>query len=442
MMSVLGMIGATLGLYKVVPTDEMHVRIMNNKREIFMSGKYQDKEMPSSYWIMPGVTKISKIPKTNLRIDVPDIKLNDSEMAKFQCDVVCFVRIVDPILASERTGITSSQDRFEGKVMGLETLASDFRAIMESISRTVATKQTILEIYTHREKLDAAITNEVEKVFPQWGLELVDMEINDLKDISGSTIISDIEKKKASEISAEARIKIAEQNSRAQIVEAEKLKEAEMKTAENQEIWLKRRIEKERTIAIAEADKTKQGADKLLEANESQIKAESKLTIGRADIDKEKVRIDAEAQASKIETEAKANAKKIQVEGEAQAGINLKLKLADAEGTLKNAEALAKYNEAGLELEKIKANKEIQLGYAKAQGDALSHAEIKIVAGSTQEIMSGGFFGNIKVGAKEGAAMQQFKDMGGVIPIGNAQNAIDTAIKVEGVKKLGETNGQ
>ena len=151
-MSLLGIVGASLGLYKIVPIDEAHVRIQGNSRKVFMAGMYKGKECKSSYWKIPGITRITKLPLSNIRIDVPDTKLNDSDMAKFMCDLVCFVHITDPLLAAERTGLTTEKIRYEG---GFKQISEDFRAIMESVGRTTAAKQKILDIYKDRSKLFA-----------------------------------------------------------------------------------------------------------------------------------------------------------------------------------------------------------------------------------------------------------------------------------------------
>lgn len=402
-MKLLNMIGGIIGLYRVVPVDESHVRVMFDKKDVFMSREGYN----PSYWVVPTVTKIIKLPLTNIRIDVPDIKLNDKNMAKFMCDIICFVNISNPLLAAERTGITFTQTRYEGKQMNIDSLNNDFRAIMESIGRTVATKQTILDIYMNRDQLDSAVTSEVNKVFPSWGLSLVDLEIKDLKDIPGSTIIIDIEKKQAAEIQAEARIKIAQENKRAAIAEADATRESEVKKAENEEIWKKRNIEKEQKIAIAAQEKLKMESQKTQEANETYVEAQRIKEVGLANISKEVTIKNAEAIKSKTITEAEGVSNQIEITGRAEAEIIKLKKIADAEGTEKLALAQQKFNDAAMKIELIKANKDVKLAEAKAYEEGLKVAKINIVSGETREITSDGLIGKIRTGAKEGAAIQQ-----------------------------------
>lgn len=414
-MSILGIVGGAVGLYKIVPVNEAHVRVMFNKKEVFMSRKKakvdateelkpDTEEYKSSYWTIPFVTKVTKLPLSNLRIDAPDIKLNDKNMAKFMCDVVCFVNIDNPILAAERTEITVSAQRYEG----IDVLTEDFKAILESIMRTVATKQSILDVYMDRNQLDTAVTLEVAKVFPQWGLRLVDLEIKDLKDVSSSTIIQDIERKQAAQINADARVKVAEETKRAEIAEATNKREAEMKKAETEQDWRKRQIEKDREIAIAQAEQQKQSALKQAEANEEMVEARRKKEVGDADVDREATIKRAEATKSKATLESEGEAQRIKNTGTAEADIIKAKKVADAEGTEKLAFAQQKFNDAATNIELIKANKEVGIAYTQALAKVFEHATVNIVAGSTQEILSGGLAGNVSLGAKEGVAVQQF----------------------------------
>ena len=132
-------LGGMVGLYRVVPVNEAHIRILRNSKMIFSA-----RQSKSAYWVIPFITKLHKLPLCNLAIPVNDIKLNDKNMAKFVCDIMCFVNIKDISLAVERLILTDTT-----KEMGFDfiRLSEDLRAIMESVGRTVTTKQTLLDIY-------------------------------------------------------------------------------------------------------------------------------------------------------------------------------------------------------------------------------------------------------------------------------------------------------
>src|SRR3989339_1051681 len=314
-------LGGMFGLYRIVPVNETHIRILQNTKTIFSS-----REGKSAYWVVPFITKLHKLPLCNLAIPVNDIKLNDRDMAKFVCDIMCFVNINNIDLAVERLILTDTEVE-----MGFDfvKLSEDLRAIMESVGRTVTTKQTILDIYMNRSLLDQAITKEVEQVFPKWGIELVDLELKDIKDAPGSTIIADIERKVAAEIRRDADIRVATTT-----------KEAELAKAEAEETYRKRQIEKDKQIGISEQSKNQDIALKEVEANSQRIEALRKLEVGKAEIEKQKIEQLAMAQKLKFTLEAEGQSNQIQTVGKAEADIIRIKKEADAAGTLKLAAAL------------------------------------------------------------------------------------------------------
>lgn len=263
-------IGGFFRLYRVVPVNETHIRILQNKKSIFSS-----REGKSAYWVVPFITKLHRLPLCNLAIPVNDIKLNDKNMAKFVCDIMCFININNINLAVERLILTDTTQELG---FDFSKLSEDLRAIMESVGRTVTTKQSLLDIYMNRQLLDQAITKEVELVFPKWGIELVDLELKDIKDAPASTIIADIERKIAAEIRRDAEIRVATTT-----------KEAELVKAEAEETYRKRQIEKDKQIGMAEQSKNQEVANKEMEANITKIEALRKLDVGRTEIEKQKM---------------------------------------------------------------------------------------------------------------------------------------------------------
>jgi flotillin len=376
-----------LGLYRVVPVNEAHIRVLQNTKSIFSTrtGK-------TSYWVIPFITKLHKLPLCNLAIPVNDIKLNDKNMAKFVCDIMCFINIKDIGLAVERLILTDTT-----KEMGFDflRLSEDLRAIMESVGRTVTTKQTILDIYMNRSLLDQAITKEVEVVFPKWGIELVDLELKDIKDAPSSTIIQDIERKVASEIRRDADIRVATTN-----------KEAELAKAESEEIYRRRQIEKDKQIGMAEQEKNQQIADKEAEANIQRVEAMRKLQVGQAEIEKQKIEQLSMAQKIKYTVEAEGQSSQILAVGKAEANIIQIKKEAEAAGTLKLAEALKEYNETAIN----DIQKEIMITKFNAMAQAIQKADVKwIMSGANAQK----FFG-INLDAEGGANIKQFIEESGL----------------------------
>ncbi|MBI3020579.1 MAG: hypothetical protein HYY59_01070 [Candidatus Omnitrophica bacterium] len=378
-------LGGMLGLYRVVPVNEAHIRILQHTKSVFSArvGK-------SAYWVVPFITKLHKLPLCNLAIPVNDIKLNDKDMAKFVCDIMCFVNINNIDLAVERLILTDTE-----KELGFDfvKLSEDLRAIMESVGRTVTTKQTILDIYMNRSMLDQAITKEVEAVFPKWGIQLVDLELKDIKDAQGSTIIQDIERKVAAEIRRDAEIRVATTT-----------KEAELAKAEAEEIYRKRQITKDQQIGIAEQEKNQQIAEREAVANIQTVEAQRKLDVGRAEIEKQKIEQLALAERIKLTVEAEGHSSEIAQVGKAEADVIRIKKEADAAGTLKLAEALKQFNEVAINVKILDIHRDVMLAKFAALSQAIKEADIKwIMSGANAQK----FFG-LNLDAEGGANIQQF----------------------------------
>jgi len=386
-------LGGMVGLYRVVPVNEAHIRILQNSKSIFSA-----RTNKSAYWVVPFITKMHKLPLCNLAIPVNDIKLNDRDMAKFVSDIMCFINIKNIDLAVERLILTDTTQELG---FDFTKLSEDLRAIMESVGRTVTTKQTILDIYMNRSLLDGAITKEVEMVFPKWGIELVDLELKDIKDAQGSTIIADIERKVAAEIRRDAEIKVAITT-----------KEAEIAKAEAEESYRKRQIEKDKQISMAEQFKNQEVATKEAEANIQRIEAIRKLEVGQAEIEKEKMEQLALGQKIKFTVEAEGQANQIQNVGKAEADIIRIKKEADAAGTLKLAEALKEYNDVAINVKILDIQKDIMLAKFNALAQAIQNADVKwIMSGANAQK----FFG-INLDAEGGANIHQFLEESGLDP--------------------------
>ncbi|VVB77035.1 SPFH domain / Band 7 family protein [uncultured archaeon] len=472
-MGVFGKLAAAplsiIGLAKVVPVDEAHVvvgvfggrteyssrteNIVGETVEVAeKDGKTTHKvnyktetRVPNPvYFRFPGITKIQKIPLGNLRIDVENTKLNDKDMAKFVADTICFVRVSNAVVAAERTNLNAEKMKFE---KGPVRISDDFQAILASIARTVATQQTIVDIFKDRKGTQTAIATQLADVAPQWGITLVDLELKDIRDDKGSTIIADIERKQAAVIKANADVVTAEEDRRARVVQAEQGKAAKIAEAEAAEISGTREIEKDKKIAIAKQKQAQDIADETAIANAKGVEAKRKKDVGEADVqrevkitnaeaekqktikeaeaEREKISIEAEGTKTKLQKEAEGEASKITQTGIAQAEITQKKgeaegvailakKKADAEGTKLLADAQKLYNEGGLPPKIVDAITQIELARANAGAQIAEHAHISVITGNTQELLNGGILGNVGVGPKEGAALGQFAEMLGL----------------------------
>jgi regulator of protease activity HflC (stomatin/prohibitin superfamily) len=441
-----------IGLAKVVPSDEAHVVVglfggrkeyssrpdntveelverQNEKSETVHEVKYiVEKRTPNPvYFRFPRITKIQKIPLSNLRIDVESIKLNDKNMAKFECNTICFVRVNNPVTASERTVLNAEKDKYE---TGNTKISADFQAILSSIARTVATQQTILEIYTNREVLQRAMLKQLADVAPRWGIALVDLEIQNIHDAKDSTIIADIERKQAAVIKADAEVKVAEEDKRARIVKAEAGRDALVAEATAEEVAKTRQQERDQNIGIATQKKEQAIAVEAADANAKKVDAERKTKVGNAEISRDvtvtnaeaekqkkikeaeatqqKLAIEADGEATKIMKEGTANAEITRVTGVAKGDATKAEKLGEAAGIAALADSQKKYIEGGLPAKAIDAYTQIEIKRAEAGAKIAENARINVISGNSEELMNGGLLGKIALGPREGAGLAQF----------------------------------
>lgn len=186
--------------YKVVDPNEAHVVVlMGRGRKVYSSSEGKK----SAYFFIPLLMKRFVLPLTNQKMEIADIHLNDTLVAPFICDVVSWLRIADPIQAAERLNLA---DPFG-------TLEQDLIPIVQAVARTGAMKQEILDIMRDRETFARAVSEEVREVLKKWGVQLVNLDINDIRDdeSKGSHVVSDYENQRKAQVNAESRKEIANQ---------------------------------------------------------------------------------------------------------------------------------------------------------------------------------------------------------------------------------------
>ncbi|MBI2814546.1 MAG: flotillin family protein [Opitutae bacterium] len=223
----------------------------------------------------------------------------------------------------------------------IQHLASE---IVMGQMRVVFASMTIEEVNNDREKLISAITKGVEVELHKIGLRMINGNIRDIKDLSG--YIDALGKEAAAKAINDAQIRVAQENQRGAVGRAEAEREqavrvataqAEARKGENtaqvviaksnadlatEQAEAKRRVEAAQKVAEAralqEGYKAQQEAELARAAREkAQQQADQ---IVKAEIDKEKVRIDAEAKAAqtKIIQEGQSAAYVIQKDAEAE----------------------------------------------------------------------------------------------------------------------------
>jgi flotillin len=247
----------------------------------------------------------------------------------------------------------------------VQQLASE---IIMGQMRVVFASMTIEEINNDREKLIGLITRGVEVELHKVGLRMINGNIRDIRDLSG--YIDALGKEAAAKAINDAQIKVAQENQRGAIGRAEAEREqairvataqAEARKGQNtaqvviaksdadlasEQAEAKRRVEAAQKVAEAralqEGYKAQQEAE-LARAAREKAQQQADLIV-KAEVAKERMRIDAEATAQQarliqegesaayvIQKQAEGEGARRVAEGEA-AGIRAKL-VAEAEGT-------------------------------------------------------------------------------------------------------------
>lgn len=387
-----------LSTYTVIQPNEAHiVTKLGSGRKVY-SPKVDEEGQAThktAYFYIPFLMKRQTLALTNVKLEINDIELHDKEVAPFLCDVVCWFHVVDPALAAERLDLDHEKGTF-GSVM--ESLLN----LVPAVAREVAMKQEILEIMRDRATFGTELEKSVEAQIEKWGVNVVDLEINDIRDTQESHIITNYESIRQTQISSTARQQNAEQVRKAIEIEQDNKRQAEVKTAETEEIFRKRQIEKDKAIGIAEAEKDLEIAEQTEKANQQKVSAQRTLEVGQADIQAQAVVKVATGEADAVKTKGERAAQVTKLTGTAEADVILAKGTSEATAKMKMAEALKLYNDSGITLEQIKAWVAVQVAKYENMALAYQNAKINLTSSDPSKIFGFG------LDAEGGASLAQF----------------------------------
>jgi len=394
-----------LATYKVIEPNEAHViTFMGSGRRVYSPRDVLDdkdviiSKKKTAYFYIPFLMKRIILPLTNVKMAIDNIHLNDAEVAPFICDVITWITIENPISAAEK--LSSQGD-------GFSMLKEDLINIVQSVARTVSMKQEILDIMRDRESFSKAVFAEVDPLLKKWGVDLVNLEVNDIRDdeSKNSNVIHDYESIRKIEVNALARKETATKDKEATLVEQQNKELSQVATAKaDREIELAQ-IAKVKATAIAEQEKETEIARATDIANKQVVLAKRTLDVGNAQVEKEAEIESATGLAEAIRIKGEKEAAVVKLKGEADGSAISAKGSAEAEAKEKMAIAMAKFNDAATIIEKIKAYTEIAKAKWEAYGRVAENANIKIVnSGNGADI-----FG-IPLNAETGADLGQMLD--------------------------------
>lgn len=398
--------------YVVVEPNKAHVVVqMGQGRKIYSpskvitsgpNGEKTEKTFKTAYLFIPFLMKRIIVSLENVKHEINDIKLHDSQVAPFKCDTTCWFKIINPDLAAEKLNVGK-----DGNIM--DSVRETLDASVMGIARAAAMKQEVIELMRDRKTLGEGVLKEVNGDLDEWGVQLVKLEIIDFSDAENSQVIADHQDRIQAKIKSETRIIVAKEEQEASVEEhrskqiIEKARIESTQAVAMQEIEKQESLEKRSRVAQIAIEQQTQ------KANEQKVKAQKTLQLGQAQIKADAVEVEAKGTANAIKLEAEANAEAKKKTGQAEADIIEAKGLAKAEATSKQADAQKKFTDVSKDIEFAKIAKEIEIAKYQSLSEALKNANVNIVS---DDMSFMGF--NAKDGAGMGSLLQALKQTSGI----------------------------
>jgi flotillin len=308
--------------------------------------------------------------------------------------------------------------------------------------RVVFASMTIEEINSDREKLISSITKGVEVELHKVGLKMINGNIRDIKDQSG--YIDALGREAAAKAINDAQIKVAQENQRGAIGRAEAEREqairvanaqAEAKRGQNTAQMMIAKSDADLALETAEAKRRTEAAQKVADARvlQESYKAQQEAELSRASMEKahqqaeQIVKAEIDKERMRIDAEAKAAQTKILQEGQAAAYIIQKQAEADGIQRVAEGEASGIRAKLGAEASGIQAKLTAEAEGTRALLDAKAQGFEKLLkvaddtSGATQLLIAENIvrIAEVQAGAIKGLQFEKVIVMGG----GNGSNA-------------------
>lgn len=337
-------------------------------------------------------------------------------------------------ISTEPEVMQNAATRLLGRTMDeIQQLASE---IIMGQMRVVFASMSIEEINSDREKLISLITKGVEVELHKVGLRMINGNIRDIKDHSG--YIDALGKEAAAKAINDAQIKVAQENQRGAIGKAEAEREqairvasaqAEARKGENTAQVMIAKSNADLATEQAEAKRRTEAAQKVAEARALQesYKAQQEAELARAarekaaqqadqivkaEVEKERVRIDSEAKAAQAKILQEGQAAAFLIQKQAEADAIKRVAEGEADGTRAKLMAEASGIQAKLTAE---AEGTRALLDAKAQGFEKLLKVADDTGGATQLLIAENIvrIAEIQAGAIKGLQFEKVVVMGG-----------------------------
>lgn len=432
-----------LQFYVVVEPNKAHVVVtMGGGRKIYHPAREGAK---SAYFFIPFLMQRIIVSLENVKHEINEIELKDSNVAPFKCDITCWFRIESPELAAEKLDVDA-----EGNIM--KSITETLNAQIQGVARSAAMGQEVIELMRNRQGFGADVFKQVNGDLDEWGVQLVKLEIIDFKDVQGSQVIKDYETRREATVAAETRKIVAEQDRDAKVAEAEAKKISEKARLDSEQEVEMRDIQKQEQVGIRKEQQRLTVAEQAEKANAKEVAAERVRTVGEAEYVADALEIEsdgkakaevktAEGRATAVELSAKANAEAVKVDAEAQAEATKKKGNAEAEvikakgaseaeALEKKAVAQGKFQDASKDVEFKRIEADVEKSKFASMAQAYANASVQIISDK---------FDFMGFGAKEGLglgiAMNNLKEKSGIDVAGAMKNVATVVSETVSGKK-------
>lgn len=384
----------------VVSTNAVHIVQSSKARTSYGGVDENNKPRSNTYYSWPSWLPVIGVKVSNLPLSVFDLPLNDYSAydkgrLPFLIDMMAFFRINDSGTAAER-------------VQTFLELEKQLEYILKGAARTILATSEIGEIMESRAVFGEKFTAEVEHQLKQWGVTPVkNIELMDLRDAPGSSVIAQIMAKKKSEIDKESRTTVAANTQEAETKEIEARRQVALSAQEAEQTVGLRTAEKDKMVGIAKqealqavAESSKATAEKNMavkqvndtrtadiaktvaetvaaqnkNVNITNAEASQQVAVKNAEGEKQRQMLVAEGKRDAMVAEAVGTKAKGEAEGAAQtavlmAPVNSQLELSKGIGGNKDYQAYM------INMKQVEAFQAIGV----QQADALKAAQIKVI---------------------------------------------------------------
>lgn len=355
---------AALYFRRIVPTNMVH--IVQSAKRTTAYGK--DKPAGNSYFEWPSFipfigVSVTTFPESIFQVSLQNYPAYDSARLPFEVDVAAFFKVQDAAMVAQR-------------VASFSELTSQLHQVIQGAVRRILSTNTLEDIMEARSSLANQFTTEVSNDIREWGvLPVKNIEFMDLRDVSGSAVISNIMSKEKSRIEMESRIQVAQNKKSAELVEIDASRTVEVQKQDAaQQIGI-RSAEKDKAVGIAKEYAQQDILEQAKTTADKELAVAKVTTVKQAEIDKEAAAIKAEQDKQVAEIKA-AQDKTVKItEAEASKGSIVLV----AEGKLTEAKNVAEGTrlkgiaEADAEKAKLMAPVDAQITLAKEIGENQSY---------------------------------------------------------------------